>query len=536
MNAGRAQLESGAASPSGNNGAFGTSLADETGTSHIVRSIGVNTLYQIVAQVAPAIAAIAGIPILVRHLGPEAYGVVTLFSTALVYFAMLDLGLGRATTRFVAQSMEAGQPQDVSRYFWSSLLLLSVAGVIVALCFALAVPALVSHYLKIPPGYTRPATQCFYLICVSIPLVTMTAGLRGLLEAAGRFPFLSAVTAATGAGMYVAPVLVVMTGGALVSIAATYVGLRVAMAIAFAIGCRYVRDRPSLRPTIDWKALRRMLSFGGWLSVSNVIGTAMVYGDRFLLGSFVGMVAVTSYSMPLDVIGRMQIVTTSFCAVLFPLLSRLDGADSGRFHYVYRGALALVLSLITPLIIGAILLSPFLMKIWLRERNTAEAVFAAQVFLAGSIVQAMASISFTALHARGRSDLTAWVHIAEFPAYCVAFFWAATHFGVRGAALVWFGRVIVDFTCMVALLRTQKRSSRLLISPELAAILTSITVLGAALFHPTNTFLLGTFICLLTWLWTWRAMLDSHMRARVARALYSPVSTFFWIFGADRLG
>ena len=509
--------------------------ADTRGTGHSVRTVGVNTLYQIGAQVAPAVAAIAAIPVLLRHLGPEAYGIVTLFSTALIYFAMLDLGLGRATTRFVAQSLESGRSEDVSRYFWSSLLLLTCTGLVVSLCFFFAVPVLVSHSLKIGPAYSRTAIESFYLISATIPIVTLTAAFRGFLEAAGRFPFLSLVTASTGAGMYIVPMLVVILGRGLVSVAFTYVALRVGMAIAFGIACFSTNNAPSLRLRLDWKALQKMVRFGGWLSLSNVIGTAMVYGDRFLLGSLVGMLAVTSYSMPLDVIGRLQTLVSSFCTVLFPVLSRLDGAGSARFQSVYRGANAIVLSFVTPLMVAAILLSPFVMEFWLRKHNTPEAVYAAQVFLAGSIVQAMASISFTALHARGRSDLPAWVHMAEFPLYCGAFYLAATHYGVRGAALVWFGRMILDFASMVILLKVQEKRLRLLVAPELAAIVISVVVLILAALRPANTLLFGVTICLLTWLWTWRKVLDSDTRKHLVRATISPAGTFSWLVGASRV-
>lgn len=535
MTATNVQFESDAARRVTGNCSAIQSYTDTTGTSHSVRTIGVNTLYQIGAQMAPALAAIAAIPVLLRHLGPEAYGIVTLFSTALIYFAMLDLGLGRATTRFVAQSLESGRSEDVSRYFWSSLLLLTCTGLVVSLCFLFAVPVLVSHFLKISPAYSRAAIESFYLISATIPLVTLTAALRGFLEATGQFPFLSLVTASAGAGMYVVPMIVVLVGGGLVSVAATYVALRIGMAIAFAIGCLCTKNAPPLSLRLDWKAIHKMVSFGGWLSLSNVIGTAMVYGDRFLLGSLVGMLAVTSYSMPLDVIGRLQTLVTSFCTVLFPLLSRLDGAGSAQFQSVYRGAHAIVLSFITPLTVTAILLSPFFMKFWLREHNTPEAVFSAQVFLAGSIVQSMASISFTALHARGRSDLPAWVHMVEFPLYCGAFFWAATHYGVRGAALVWFGRVILDFGCMVILLKVEEKNLSLQVAPELAAIAISIVVLIVAAVRPANTLLFGTTLCLLTWLWTWRKVLDSDMRKHLAHATVSPVSALSWIVGGSRV-
>jgi O-antigen/teichoic acid export membrane protein len=489
-------------------------------TARLIRTVGLNTFYQIGAQVAPAIAAVAAIPILLRYLGAEPYGIVTLFSTALIYFTMLDLGLGRASTRFIAQSLEAKQPEDVRRYFWSSILLLTAAGVVVSLCFLLAVPSLVSNYLKISPAYHRAAIESFRVISVTIPLVTLTAGLRGFLEASGRFPFLSLVTAFTGVGMYVLPVLVVMAGGGLVWIAIAYVLVRIGLAAAFAIGCLRVKGRPSLRPALSSKAIKNMVSFGGWLSVSNVVGTGMVYGDRFLLGSCVGMVAVTSYSMPLDVIGRMQIVITSFCAVLFPLMSRLDSSGSAHFQTVYRGAVAIVMSLLTPMTVGMILLSPFLMKIWLRARNTPDAVFSAEVFLAGSIVQAMASVSFTALHARGRSDLTAGVHMTEFPIYCVAFYWAATRFGVRGASLVWLGRAVVDFICMAVSLQIQERGRSILV-PEMAAALVSIGILVMVALKTPNAALLGAGLCIATWLWSWRALLDSRLRFQFSRAIGS---------------
>ena len=489
---------------------------DGIGAQQVIRSVGVNTFCQIGSQLAPAIAAIAGIPFLLRHLGQEAYGIVTLFSTALIYFTMLDLGLGRAATRFIAQSLEGGRLDEVRRYFWSSILLLTGVGLLVSVCGWLAVPPLVSHYLKISTAYYHATAMSFYLICATIPLVTLTAGLRGLLEAAGKFPFISAVTALCGVALYLLPSLAVMAGGGLVSIAVAYVAVRIGMGIAFGIGCGRVKDRPSLKPTFDRTAVRKMLSFGSWLSVSNIIGTAMVYGDRFLLGFCVGMTAVTSYSVPLDVIGRMQILVTSFCAVLFPLMSRLDESGSNRFQTIYRGAMALVLSLITPLTVAMVLLSPWLMKLWLRARNTPDAVFSAQVFLAGAVVQALASVSFTALHARGRSDVPAWVHMAEFPIYCGAFYWAATRFGVRGAAIVWLGRVIVDFVCMVVLLRLRDGSP--MIAPELVASLVSIAVLAVAL--PTgNAAALAGAICALTWLWTWRTLLDSRMRKQLTRVI-----------------
>lgn len=488
-------------------------------TERVIRNVGVNTFFQIGSQIAPAITAILAIPFLLRHLGPDAYGIVTLFSTALIYFTMLDLGLGRAATRFIAQSLEGRRPDDVRRFFWGSVFLLTGTGIIVGIGCFLAIPGFVAHSLKIGPAYYPAAVNAFYLICAAIPIVTLTATLRGMLEAWGKFPFISLVTACNGIGLYLLPVVAVLAGGSLVSIAATYVIVRVGMAMALAVGCLRIKGRPTLKPILDVSAIRRMLSFGGWLSVSNIIGCAILYGDRFLLGSCIGMAAVASYSVPMDVIGRIQILISSFCSVLFPLMSRLDESKSSRFQTVYRGALALSLAVMTPLTVSIAVLSPYLMKLWLRSRNTAETVLAAQVFLAGAVVQATASIAFTALHARGRSDLTAWMHMVEFPLYCAAFYWAALRFGVRGAAVAWFARVILDFIGMVVLLRLHRNDGSSFFKPELLAVPISVGILLTVGLTGKNVVIAACTICFLTWLWTWRTLVDREMHAPLARLI-----------------
>jgi len=485
-----------------------------------IRKLGLNTGYQIGSQLAPAIAAIAAIPFLLRHMGPEVFGIMTIFSTMLAYFTMLDLGLGRASTRFIAQSLEADRPDDQRRYFWGSIILLTGVGVCATTVAMLAVPGVVSRLLKISPPYVQAASRSFYIICLTIPLVTLMATFRGFLEAWGRFPFISVVTGCFGAALYVLPAIAVARGAGLVGVAAALAIVRVTMCAVLAIGCLRVKGRPSLSPAFDLAAVKRMLSFGGWLSVSNIVGTATIYCDRFLLGVCVGMAAVTSYGMPLDVIGKLQIIITSFTAVLFPLMSRLDQSASSDFQKVYRGAIAIVLSLMTLIAASAVLAVPLGMKLWLGGRATGDSIFAAQVFLAGAVVQSAASIAWTALHARGRSDLTAWVHLAEFPLYVIAFYFAASRYGVRGAALVWLGRGVVDFLCMAVLLKLQKRSDVVGMPPEFVAAMVSVSVVILAVLPASEAVLMAVLTCGITWIWAWRMLLDESSRLRVVRVMF----------------
>ena len=95
------------------------------------------------------------------------------------------------------------------------------------------------------------------------------------------------------------------------------------------------------------------------------------------------------------------------------------------------------------------------MKLWLRQRITSDAVFAAQVFLAGAVTQSIASIAWTALHARGRSDLTAWLLWSS--SLSIAACFILPRLGLACAEqLCVVGPRDVDFLCMVVLLRIQR--------------------------------------------------------------------------------
>jgi Membrane protein involved in the export of O-antigen and teichoic acid len=484
-----------------------------------VRNIGWNTIYQIGSQVAPALAAIAAIPFLLRHLGSEVFGIITIFSTALLYFTMLDLGLGRAATRFIAQSMERGRWDDLRRYFWSSIVLLSGMGVVVGGICLLGVSSFVTAYLKIPPNYSHAASISFYILCLTLPVVTLTSTLRGFLEASDRFLYISIVGGCIGVCTYVLPALAVLLGGGLITVAVVFASVRLAMCAALAIGCLRIEGRPSLRPIFDLAAVRQMLAFGGWLSVSNIVGSVMIYCDRFFIGICVGMSAVASYGMPLDVIGRLQILISSFCAVLFPVMSRLDESRSPQFQSVYRGAVAVGLSLMTLITTAGVVAAPTVMKFWLGDHNTSETIFAAQVFLAGALVQSVASIAWTALHARGRSDLTAWIHLAEFPLYLVAFYWATIRFGVRGAALVWLARGIVDFLCMVIALRVQRVGSGFSVPPEVVAAIVSLGALSIVNLPLAKAAAIAALLCILAWVWTWGTLVDPAAKTQLTMLL-----------------
>jgi O-antigen/teichoic acid export membrane protein len=64
-----------------------------------------NTLFNLIGQGLPLVVAVVTIPLIIQGLGIDRFGLLSLAWVVLGYFAIFDLGLGRATTKFVAEAL-----------------------------------------------------------------------------------------------------------------------------------------------------------------------------------------------------------------------------------------------------------------------------------------------------------------------------------------------------------------------------------------------------------------------------------------------
>ena len=60
-----------------------------------------NTLWNLLGQVAPMSVALFAIPMLIRRVGTDRFGILTIAWMVVGYFSLFDLGLGRAMTNLV---------------------------------------------------------------------------------------------------------------------------------------------------------------------------------------------------------------------------------------------------------------------------------------------------------------------------------------------------------------------------------------------------------------------------------------------------
>ena len=404
-----------------------------------------HTLWNLAGNGVPLLAGIFCIPYLLDTLGYEAFGVLTLIWSLIGYFSLFDFGVGRALTYEISRLLRAHEEQRIPQVLLAGLLLTALTGLLGGLCIFLLAPALVYRWLEIAPQWQVDALFAFEIAGAGILFTTLTSGLRGAQEALGEFSLANINKMILGAFMFVMPAVSIWIHGPQLWVIALYLVL--ARAGILLISCvqlrAYLLVRAHLAQLIQ--LMRSLLSFGGWVSVSSIIGPLMIYGDRFFVGALVGSALLPIYAIPQEALQRLLILPNAFTNALLPKIVGLTGAPlweqyQRNLKRVTWGMLAVCAS-------AAVLAYP-VFQIWISPDFAQEAWPIVVILSVGIWLNSMATIPYTFLHGTGSTKITALIHIAELGVYFVVLYGLVKWMGLPGAALAWTLRVAMDLVLL----------------------------------------------------------------------------------------
>src|SRR6266571_2914263 len=299
------------------------------------RLLARNAVWNLLGNGAPMIVAVACIPVLIRGLGTDRFGILTLAWALIGYASLFDLGLGRALTQLVAKKLGAGEEREIPSLAWTSLLLMLLLGLAGTAAVLLISPWLAGRGLNVPGPLRNEALQSFRLLGLSIPFVITTAGLRGLLEAHQRFGLINALRIPLGVFTFAGPLLVLPFSKSLVPVVGTLVAGRIVVWAVHLLFCLHVV--PALRHGIALQrtAVSPLLRFGGWITIANIVNPIMVSMDRFLIGAALPVSMVGYYTAPYEAVTKLWMIPGSLTATVFPACSALGTERKKELEMLY---------------------------------------------------------------------------------------------------------------------------------------------------------------------------------------------------------
>jgi O-antigen/teichoic acid export membrane protein len=328
---------------------------------------------------------------------------------------------------------------------------------------------------------TDAPAAAWTLLVLCIPFTLWMNSSTSLLEARSRFVEVNAVRIPVGIATYVAPLITAMYTRDIGWIFASLLLTRViaAIALAWQVRDQFVRDAGPVAPS----DIRGLLKFGGWMTVSQVVGPVLVYFDRFAIAALVSAVAVTHYTVPFDVLTRLPLFPIAVMSVLFPIFVQANSLHHGRpgadAYATARRTLQLLLLAWIPGMALAAVLGPMVLRLWLGEELGVATAPVWQWLVVGVAVNGLAHLPLTLLQSKGRTDIIAWLHLLQLPPYLLAVWWVLGRYGIAGAAVVWTLRVSFDAILLHACARKVAPAWGSLLRASLATSLAVLAALGA---------------------------------------------------------
>ncbi|HUD73573.1 MAG TPA: oligosaccharide flippase family protein, partial [Terracidiphilus sp.] len=225
-----------------------------------------NTVWNLVGQVAPMGVALFAIPLLIRHMGIDRFGILTIAWVVVGYFSLFDLGLGRALTHLIAQRLGKSCQDELPAIVWTANSIMAGMGIVGAIALAAITPLLTHSLLKIPLHLQEETLHSLFLLSIAVPLVISAAGFRGILEARQKFGSLNIVKIPMGVATFLVPVVLLPFTNSLTAL----IGAIVFTRVIFLVACiaLALREMPTLRYrfAFDKALVGPLFTFGGWMT------------------------------------------------------------------------------------------------------------------------------------------------------------------------------------------------------------------------------------------------------------------------------
>ncbi|HEV7239991.1 MAG TPA: oligosaccharide flippase family protein [Thermoanaerobaculia bacterium] len=390
------------------------------------------------ASIAAALVALLVIPLYVRRLGMEPYGLIA-FSIALrAALQVLDLGLApvvnREVARYVADRESSSDAQDVLYTFQGLYWCVAVLVGAVIVTFA---PSIAKDWLDAKSLSVESVTLSVRLIGILIatqwPIAFYQSALLGLERQVSLNGILTAALFVTHACAL--SLMVWWPRVEIFFLVAIAVGVIQVTALAWIF---WTSMPPEVR-TFRLTALRHVARFTLGVGAISVTGVILSHMDKMIVSVVLPLERFAHYSMATMIAGALVLITTPVFNTVYPRFSALAAAsENDAVRELHHFSTQLVTVAVVPAALTIIFFSRELVEIWTGSAATAALVAPLAMFLvAGAALNGVMTVPYALQlsHAWIRPALI--FGVAATLAYLPLVPFLALKFGAEGAALSW---------------------------------------------------------------------------------------------------
>lgn len=419
-------------------------------------SLKKNVIANYLGQGWTALMGLAFVPLYIKYLGIEAYGLIGLFAILTAWLSLLDMGmtpvLGREMARFTGGGHTPESIRDLLRSI--ELVAIVIAGIIAG-GMTLGADWLAGSWLKAEKLPVPVVAQAFAIMGMVTAMRFVEGLYRSCIIGLQRQVLFNVVNSAmaTLRGLGSVGILVWLSP----TIFAFFLWQGVVSVVTVALLAAITYDKlPKIERTAQFSpdSLRMVWKFAGGMMLTTFLSLLLTQVDKIILSRLLTLSEYGYYTLATVVAGALFVLITPITQAWYPRLCEYKVHENhvalvDAFHKgsqlvsVGAGSIAIVL----------IMFSETVLLLWTHDSELAKNVAPLlSLLVLGNLCNGLMHIPYQTQLAFGWTSLTAKINIFAVLMIVPAIYWITPLYGAKGAAWIWvllnIGYVIVGMSLM----------------------------------------------------------------------------------------
>ncbi len=381
------------------------------------------------------------VPLYLRYLGREAYGLVGVFAMLQAWFLMLDIGLSPTLARQVARYRGGAiTGSDLRRLLRAMEGIFYSIGLLGAVAIAAASGFIAEHWLRVEHLPVREVATSVRLMAVAVALRWIAAIYRGAIAGFEDQIWLSGfnIVIATIRPAGIVPLFAFFHLGII-----SFFGFHVIVTGLECAGLawRTYRSLPSTTDRVHFSVapLRGVVGFSMTIAFTSILWVLATQTDRLVLSKTLTLQDFGVFTLAVLLAGTINLVSSPISQALLPRLTKLAAEkDEAGLMNAYLHATQWTSTLTAPVCVMFTYFAEPIVWVWTGSRTMASAAAPVMILYSiGNGALTMGIFPFYLQYAKGNLRL----HVAGTVLFLFVLLplivWASLTYGARGAGAAW---------------------------------------------------------------------------------------------------
>lgn len=294
-------------------------------------SLRMNVVANYAGQLYAGLIGLLMVPVYLKWLNAEAYGLIGFFALLQSWAQLLDLGfsasVSRESSRYAGGELDRASFRRLMRAFeW----VFWIVGALLAVCLAWQAERVASSWLNVQHLRSAEVQHSIQLMAVAIAMRWVAGLYRGVVAGVERQVWLNVFTVVVVTLRFVVavPVAIALGGSVTAFFAFQVVVAAVELGVLWLVAYRAAPSSGPVHLSGAWPALRSALRFSAWAGIATIIWVLVSQVDKLVISTAIPLADFGFFTAAVSAAGAVSILSTAVTQALLPRMIQLASSES----------------------------------------------------------------------------------------------------------------------------------------------------------------------------------------------------------------